>query len=621
MAFRTRVLIIVAIILVTIIGLVVYFSNGKHENLNDFAQVIPPRSTQAPVLVGNIAKLAFPHDLRFAGNISSFDILVVGAGLSGTVLADLYARLHGKKVLVLERRPHIGGNCFDFVEPRTGILANMYGAHLFHTSKEHVWKYVHRFGEPWVPYEHRVVGRVDGKLVPIPVNIDTVNLLFDANIQSVDEMDSWIGKEREASGVKMDVPASNSQTIGVERVGERLYSKLFHEYTKKQWDVFPEQLQPEVLSRIPVRNDWDDRYFPNDPHQALPPDGYTKWFEQVLDHPNITVLTNADYYEVVKHHPDVKDKNFEKVFFSGQIDQYLQKIQSLDVEPLQYRSIKFDAIVHDTDTVAQAMFVENYPQFASGNFTRAIEYKHMYRQRSNHSLVVREYSTDEGEPYYPFPTLKNQQIFAAYQKLAKQEEKNKNVHFVGRLANYKYFNMDDAIDNALELYRRLEGSHLIDRILHEVPMPDNSKMIVHFVVAVFNEDLSWMGDLCSHEWLAQPHVEARWFFYNKNELHKDTIEHQINMIWARHGCPALVAQKNLFIANLPNLGREGLTWLTYMFENDFQYGNANVFLQGATHSQVSTIIKGLRLVEKHLFFEHATRASQPRISQRNIRNV
>jgi UDP-galactopyranose mutase len=170
---------------------------------------------------------------------------------------------------------------------------NLYGAHLFHTSKERVWHYMNRFSS-WTPYEHRVVGRVDGKLVPIPVNIDTVNALAGARVGSVAEMRAWLAEARRSGGAAD--PPRNSRDVGVSRVGKELYEKIFHEYTKKQWGVFPEALEPEVLARIPVREDWDDRYFPNDPFQALPARGYTAWFEVALRHPNLTVLTSTDYF-------------------------------------------------------------------------------------------------------------------------------------------------------------------------------------------------------------------------------------------------------------------------------------------------------------------------------------
>ena len=222
--------------------------------------------------------------------MKNIDILIIGAGISGAVLAERYASL-GKKVLIIEKRDHIAGNCYDYID-ENGILVSKYGAHLFHTNEESVWKYVQQFSD-WYSWEHKVVARVDDKTVPIPVNITTVNTLFGENITSEEDMQSWLENNR-----KPFAEPANGEEAVLNRVGEELYEKMFKHYTKKQWDKFPAELDASVLERIPVRNNYDDRYF-SDKYQALPKGGYTQLFDRILANNNIEVLLNTDYFNVI----------------------------------------------------------------------------------------------------------------------------------------------------------------------------------------------------------------------------------------------------------------------------------------------------------------------------------
>jgi UDP-galactopyranose mutase len=223
-------------------------------------------------------------------SLSKFDVIVIGAGISGAVLAERYANVLNKKVLIIEKREHIGGNCYDFYN-QDGLLVPKYGPHFFHTSFEDVWEYVSRFTE-WHPYEHRVLSCVDGRLVPIPVNIKTVNQLFNLNIQSEMEMKKWLAEKTE----KIADPI-NSEESALARVGRDLYEKMFKNYTKKQWDVWPIELEASVMNRIPVRTNFDDRYF-IDKYQAMPKEGYTKLFERLLSNPNIEIRLNTDFFDI-----------------------------------------------------------------------------------------------------------------------------------------------------------------------------------------------------------------------------------------------------------------------------------------------------------------------------------
>jgi UDP-galactopyranose mutase len=224
------------------------------------------------------------------------DVCVVGSGLSGSVIAERFANVLKKSVLVIEKRDHIGGNCYDYIDKETNIRVSKYGAHLFHTNSERVWEYIQKYSD-WTPYEHRVLGLVNGKHVPIPVNIDTVNKLFDLNIQTSEEMDKWLQNEQ----VHFDHDPKNSEEMALSRVGQRLFKLIFEPYTFKQWAKYPHELGPEVTARIPVRNDHNDKYFPNDKYQVLPTSGYTNFFENmILNNPLIDVVTNTDYFRISK---------------------------------------------------------------------------------------------------------------------------------------------------------------------------------------------------------------------------------------------------------------------------------------------------------------------------------
>ena len=373
--------------------------------------------------------------------MKNFDIVIIGAGISGSVLAERYAAI-GKRVLVVEKRDHIAGNCFDFYD-ENGILTSQYGAHLFHTNDEGVWDYVNQFAE-WYPWKHKVIARVDDKTVPIPVNITTVNTLFNTNISNETEMQDWLNKNR----IPFNQPANGEEAV-LNKVGEVLYNKMFKHYTKKQWDKYPAELHASVLERIPVRDNYDDRYF-SDTHQALPKGGYTKLFENILASPNIMVLLNTDYFEIQDQLGE-----YEKLFYTGPIDRFFQFNENLK-EKLEYRSINFV-----TEQIDQEYFQENsvvnYPG-EEVDFTRIVEYKHFGHQQSDKTSIVKEYTVDEGEPYYPVPNDKNQEIYAQYKAEA---DKLTDVYFVGRLANYKYFNMDQAFRNALDLFFDLERKDII----------------------------------------------------------------------------------------------------------------------------------------------------------------
>ena len=360
-----------------------------------------------------------------------YDVLIVGAGLSGATIAEHYLRT-GKKVLVIDKRSHIAGNVYDEVDVCTGIRVSHYGAHIFHTNDEEVWSYINRFGS-FKRWDHRVTADVSGTLVPVPVNITTVNTLFNTSIQTSEEMTAWLKNE-------CVVPESciNSEDVALARVGPRLYETLFKHYTVKQWSVGPANLEPSVLERIPVRTNFDDRYF-SDRFQGLPSEGYTALISKMLM--GAEVRLNCAWSDIL-----LSGDTWSQLVFTGPIDVYFK---DSGLAPLEYRSINFEWTRLKTDGFAQSNSVVNYPD-ATVKWTRCVEYKHFLNQKSAWTILAKETTCATGEPYYPVPTAKNRALYEQYVDLAKAS----NVHFVGRLASYKYFNMDQAIRNAMDYFNQ-----------------------------------------------------------------------------------------------------------------------------------------------------------------------
>jgi UDP-galactopyranose mutase len=362
-----------------------------------------------------------------------FDYLIVGAGFAGSVLAERLAADGGKKVLVVDRRPHVGGNAYDEYDD-AGILVHRYGPHIFHTNSREVWDYLGRF-TAWRPYEHRVRASVDGMLLPIPINLDTLNQLYGLSLSS-----------RQAEDFLRSVAESpeeihTSEDVVVSRVGRELYEKFFRNYTRKQWGMDPSQLDASVAARVPARTSRDDRYF-TDRYQAMPLHGYTRMFHKLLDHPNIKVMLNTDYHEVEGLVP------YREVVFTGPIDEYF----GYRFGRLPYRSLRFEH-----QTVAREVFqpapVVNYPN--EHPYTRVTEFKYLTGQEHPRTSIVYEYPCDDGDPYYPVPRPENAEIYRQYRELADETE---GVWFVGRLATYRYYNMDQVVAQALATYRRITGA-------------------------------------------------------------------------------------------------------------------------------------------------------------------
>ncbi len=368
-------------------------------------------------------------------DISEYEVIIVGAGLSGLVIAERFSSVLKKRVLVIEKRNHIGGNCYDYVDKETGILINRYGAHLFHTNDSEVFKYINKFCK-WKRWEHKVLGLVDNQYISIPVNITTVNQLCNEQISNSVEMDTWLA-DNQIKYVVID----NGEKMAKSRVGNVLYEKVFKNYTFKQWNRYPEELLPEVLARIPVRNNFDTRYF-SDKYQVLPEKGYTYFFKKIIEkNPLITVVLNTDFFKLKEK---ITDKHI--LIYTGPIDHYFSQS---GFPALEYRSINFEITKIFNTNYYQPNSVVNYPG-SDTPYTRCVEYKHFLNQQSQHTVIVKETSTATGEPYYPVLNKKNTNLYHKYLEMAHQE--NSNIHFIGRLASYKYFNMDQAIRNALDYF-------------------------------------------------------------------------------------------------------------------------------------------------------------------------
>jgi UDP-galactopyranose mutase len=362
-----------------------------------------------------------------------YDYLIVGAGFAGSVLAERLATQHGARVLLIDRRPHVGGNAYD--EPNeAGILYHKYGPHIFHTNSDQVRDYLSQFTE-WRPYEHRVRAVVRDKLVPIPINRTTLNELFGLDLKTDEEAADYLASRAE--------PVENIQTsedVVVNAVGRELYELFFQGYTRKQWGLDPSQLDKQVTSRIPTRTNTDDRYF-GDTFQAMPLHGYTAMFKKMLDHPLIDVRTGVDFR-------DVKDEiDADHIIYTGPIDEYF----GFRFGKLPYRSLKFD---HRTlqEEWHQPIAVVNYPD-PSVPYTRISEYKHLTGQDSPVTTITYEYPSAEGDPYYPIPRAENQALYKRYEALADATD---GVTFVGRLATYRYYNMDQIVGQALATFRRMD---------------------------------------------------------------------------------------------------------------------------------------------------------------------
>ena len=355
----------------------------------------------------------------------STDVLVVGAGFSGAVVAQQLAE-SGLDVLVIDKREHVGGNAHDRLDSH-GVLIHPYGPHIFHPNAERIVAYLSQFTE-WRPYEHRVLASVSGQLVPIPINLDTVNRLYGLELDE-DGMQAYLESVREPRET-----IATSEDVVINAVGRDLYEKFFRGYTRKQWGLDPSELAASVAARIPTRCNRDDRYF-TDSFQKMPAEGYSRLFERLLDHPRIRVELGVDYF---RYRASFRPRH---VVFTGPIDAWFDHCFGR----LPYRSLRFEHEHLPLIDRYQAVGTVNYPNEHA--FTRITEFRHLTGQDHSGTSIVREYPEAEGDPYYPVPRPENERLYKRYEALALRE---RGVTFVGRLAQYRYFNMDQCVGAALK---------------------------------------------------------------------------------------------------------------------------------------------------------------------------
>lgn len=360
-----------------------------------------------------------------------YDYLVVGAGFAGAVMAERLAADAGKRVLVIDRRDHIGGNAYDHYDD-SGILVHRYGPHIFHTNSQEIVDYLSHF-TAWRPYEHRVLADIDGVRVPMPINRTTLNRLYDLDLATDQDAEDYL-----ASRAEPVETIRTSADVVVSKVGRELYETFFRGYTRKQWGMDPSELDKSVTARVPTRTNTDDRYF-TDSFQAMPADGYTAMFARMLDHPAIDIELGVSFEEVRSR------VSYDQLVFTGPIDEYFGHCHG----KLPYRSLQFRH-----ETVEQEWFqpvaTVNYPA-EDVLYTRVTEYKHLTGQTAERTSITYEYPCAEGDPYYPIPRPENEALFKRYQALANEAPE---VLFVGRLATYRYYNMDQVVGQALATYRR-----------------------------------------------------------------------------------------------------------------------------------------------------------------------
>lgn len=358
-----------------------------------------------------------------------YDFIIVGAGFAGSVMAERIATQLNKRVLIVEKRNHIGGNAYDEYDGH-GILVHRYGPHIFHTNSRMVFDYLSQFTE-WRFYEHKVLAKLNGELYPIPINRITLNKLYGLDLQSEADVKNYLETVRQNH-----FPILNSEDIIVSQIGYDLFEKFFKYYTKKQWNLEPKELSPHVCGRIPVRFNDDCRYF-TDKYQFMPKDGYTKMFERMLNHPNIEMLLNTDYKTILN---EIK---FDKLIYTGPIDYFFD----YKFGKLPYRSIKFEFENIKADFVQSTAQTNHVSDEAA--YTRIIEHKYLTGQEADTTTISREFPQIDGEPYYPVPKEESRHLYLKYEN---ESKKLNNVIFCGRLAEYQYFNMDQVVANTLNIF-------------------------------------------------------------------------------------------------------------------------------------------------------------------------
>ena len=363
-----------------------------------------------------------------------FDVLIVGAGPVGCVLAEQLANLSNKKVLIIDKRFHMAGNCYDETH-ESGVLIHKYGPHYFRTNDKKLVEYLSKFTE-WIKGNYYVTSKYINEYYPFPINRLTINKFFEKKFKTESEVEKFVNEKR----IKIENP-KNSEEFVLSRVGKELYEAFYLGYTLKQWDLHPSKLGPSVCGRIPIRYNEDCRYVDHK-YQLTPKFGFTELFKKMINHKNIDLKLNTDF-------KDLRNENFKTIIYTGAIDEYF----NFKYGKLKWRSLEFKYKTFNKEYVQPNVQINYSNDF---NYTRSVEIKHVTKQKIEKTVISYEYPTDKGDPYYPIPNEINESIYRKYKLLAEIETKEKNVHFCGRLAEYKYYNTDEVILKALELYQKIK---------------------------------------------------------------------------------------------------------------------------------------------------------------------
>ena len=363
-----------------------------------------------------------------------YDYLIVGAGFAGAVLAERLANMAGKKVLIIDKRDHIGGNCYDYID-ENGIVVQKYGPHIFHTNNKNVFDYLSHF-TVWNNYKHKVLAFYKDKYYPIPINRDTINLFYGINLRSEEELKRFL----ESKKININ-KITNSEEVVISLFGNELYEAFVKHYTKKQWDRYPNELHKSVLERLPIKYDANPYYFPNDSYQGMPVGGFSKMFEKILDHENIDIKLGTEFLDIKN------DVQYRKMIFTGRIDEFFGN----KFGKLEYRCIDFSFEIFNEENY-QPNSVVNYTA-KDTEFSRVTEFKKFYKNICSKTVICKERFNWCGELSYPVITEENSKLLQLYKKEA---AKLRDVLFLGRLAQYKYLNMDQVVGEGLRMFDRIK---------------------------------------------------------------------------------------------------------------------------------------------------------------------